>query len=373
MKIGVDGRFIRREQTGNGVFTQLFLEGLARLDSQNDYTVYLLEDIPFIDQDNFLLKQMPAPHANPYLRFIATFPLELFRHPVDIFHAIYTVPLLPGKRSVRTVLSLVEFAWFTNPEEFPASSLFLRQIRIMTRQSIRRADRIITPTQLGRNQLLDYFDLPRERVEVVPFGVNEKFIEPCDPEQVDRVRKKYAIARDYILTVSDLHPRKNLARLIDAFTWLKETRRIPHQLVIVGKARWQAQTIYGRASASSARDSIIFTGYAPFEDLRPLYRGASVFAFPSLDEGFGLPVHEAMASQVPVVTSDRGALPEVAGDAAVVVDPLSIEAIGTAIAQVLESPDFSEVLAKKGLEQIRGFSWKSSCGKLMSVYQDLDP
>ena len=131
MKIGVDGRFVRRNQTGNGVFTQLFLEGLARLDSRNEYTVYLLSDIPFIEQENFCLRRMPALHANPYLRFCATFPLELLRRPVDVFHAIYTLPLLPPRRSIRTVLSLIEFAWFTNPEEFPASSLFLRQVRLM--------------------------------------------------------------------------------------------------------------------------------------------------------------------------------------------------------------------------------------------------
>jgi glycosyltransferase involved in cell wall biosynthesis len=370
MRIGIDGRFIRQDQTGNGVFTQQLIEGLERLDTENEYTVYLLENIPFIRNDNFFLKRMPPPHANSYLRFLLTFPLELYRNRVDIFHAIYTVPL---KTFARVVLSLVEFSWFTNPRDFPASPLFLHQLRLMTRHSIHRADCIITPTRLGRDQLRGYFDLPVEKVEVVPFGFNERFLKPCPSEEIDRVKRKHSIARDYILSVGDLHPRKNLIRVIEAFNWLKETRRIPHHLVIVGKDFWRAQEIYKKASSCSARDSIIFTGYVPFEELHALYRGATLFVFPSLDEGFGLPVHEAMASCLPAIVSSRGALPEVAGEAAVVVDPLSIEEIGCAIYCLLESPTLREKLIKKGLEQIQNFSWEESCLKILRLYRELCP
>jgi glycosyltransferase involved in cell wall biosynthesis len=366
MKIGIDGRFIRRDQTGNGMFTQLLLEGLARLDTENDYTVYLLENTSFLKKDNFFLKQMPSLHANSHLRFFLTFPLELYRNRVDIFHALYTVPL---KTFARVVLSLVEFSWFTNPDDFPASRFFLQQIRLMTRQSIHRADHVITPTQIGKNLLLEYFNVPEQKVEVIPFGFNERFLETSPAEEINRTKQKYAIYQDYILSVGDLHPRKNLLRIIDAFNWLKETRKIPHQLVIVGKELWRAQEIFKKASSCSARDSIIFTGYVSFQELRALYQGASLFVFPSLDEGFGLPVHEAMASRLPTIVSDRGALPEVAGDAALVVDPLSIEEIGGAINRVLDSPTLRNTLISRGLEQIKSFSWEASCRKLLHLYQ----
>lgn len=366
MKIGFDGRFIRQGQTGNGVFTQLLLEGLARLDDENEYSVYLLKDNPFIQKDNFRLKRMPSLHANSHLRFLLTFPLELCRNPVDVFHAIYTVPL---RTSARVVLSMVEISWFTNPEEFPASRLFLSQVRLMTRHSIRRANHIITPTKYGRDQILEYFNLPEKKVEVIPFGFNESFLEPCDPEEIERIKRKHGITGNYILAVGDLHPRKNLVRLIEAFDWLKETKRIPHQLVLVGKELWRADEIHRKASSCSARESIVFSGYIPLEELRALYQGAILFAFPSLDEGFGLPVHEAMASRLPVIVSHRGALPEVAGDAALVVDPLSIEEIGHAIFRVLDSPTLREELIAKGLKQIRQFSWEDSCGKLLRLYQ----
>ena len=371
MKIGFDGRFIRPGQSGNGVFTQLLIEGLAGMDSENEYTVYLLENMPFIQKHNFYLKRMHTFHANSHLRFFITFPFELFRNPVDIFHAIYTIPLLPLKNSVRTVLSMVEFAWFTNPDDFPASPLFKYQIRLMTRQSIHRADRIITPTRLGRDKLIEFFDLPAEKVVTIPFGLNQRFLKRCDPENIDLVKSDCGIKCDYILAVGDLHPRKNLVRLIDAFIQLKETQKIPHQLIIVGKELWKADEIRRKAQLSLWRDSIVFTGYLPFENVRALYQGATLFAFPSLGEGFGLPVHEAMASRIPVMVSNRGALPEVAGDAALVVDPLNVEEIANAMLRILESTTLREKLIKKGLEQIQEFSWEKSCRKTLRLYQDL--
>lgn len=368
MRIGFDGRFIRQNQSGNGVFTQLFLEGLARLDDENEYTVYLLEDSHFIKKDNFLLKRMPSLHSNPHLRFFLTFPLELSRNPVDIFQAVYTVP---AKTSALTVLYIVEFGWLTNPKDFPAHWLFKFERRLSTRHSIRRADRIITPTQLCKDQLLEHFNLPGEKIEVIPFGINESFLHRCDQDEIGRVKQKFAIPGDYLLTVGDLHPRKNIARLIRAFIWLKETRRIPHHLVLVGKELWKSEKILQQAASSSARDSIIFTGYVTHEELRALYQGATLFAFPSLDEGFGIPVHEAMASRLPVIVSDRGSLPEIAGEAAVVVDPLNMEEMGNAIFQVLDSSTLREDLIRKGLENIKKYSWEASCRKMLGLYRNL--
>lgn len=371
MKIGFDGRFIRKGQTGNGMATQQLLQGLADIDNENEYVIYLLDDEHFIPQDNFSLKRMPSLHANSQMRFLFTFPVELFRNPVDIFHSIWTVPFIPYRTPTKIVLTLIEISWFVNPDNLPVSPLFLAQVRMTTRYSIWRANRIISPTNFVRDQMVDYLNLPEEKIEVIPFGVNENFLKPCSTEAAEKTKSKFGINAPYILSVGDLHPRKNQSRLIEAFNWLKETRNIPHQLVLVGKELYQAEEICGRASASSARDSIILTGYVTFDELRALYQGASVFAFPSLDEGFGLPVHEAMASRLPVVTSNRGALPEVAGNAAILVDPLDIEDIGSAILRIIDSPSLKEELVCRGLEQIKAFSWKDSCKKVLKLYNEI--
>ena len=371
MRIGFDGRFIKRLQTGNGMSTQQLLQGMADIDNENEYIIYLLENSHFIQKSDFCLKHMSPLHANSHLRFMFTFPMELLRNPVDIFHALYTVPFLPFKTSMRIILTLVEFSWFINPADFPASRLFMAQVRMTTRYSIWRADRIISPTIFMKEQMMNCLDLPAEKIEVIPWGVNEDFLIPCSEEEIKNTKQKFGITGPYIFSVGDLHPRKNLSRLIGAFDWLKDTRRIPHQLVLAGKALYKAEEIYRRASSSSAGDSIIFTGYVTFEELRALYQGASVFAFPSLDEGFGLPVHEAMASRLPVIASNRGTLPEVAGDAALFVDPLNIEDIGSAIFRVIDSSTLREELIQKGLEQIKIFSWKDSCKKIMHIYNEL--
>lgn len=368
MRIGFDGRFIQGRQSGDGVFSQQLLKGLSRLDHENEYTIYLTEDNPFIKKNNFHLKKMPSIHASSQLRFLFSFPWELTRNPVDLFHAIHTVPLMSPDR---VILHLVEFGWITNPEEFPASRFFLAQLKPIIHHSVRRASIIITATHIWKDKLLNYFDIPGAKVEVIPHGFNKGFLERCDPAAINRIKQKHGITEQYILNAGDLHPRKNIIRLIEAFSWLKETKRIPHQLVLVGKALYQAEEIYRKASSCSARNSIIFTGYIPFEELKALYQGAAVFAFPSLQEGFGLPVHEAMASRIPVVVSNRGALPEVAGDAALVVDPLSIEDIGSAIYRVLDDAGLREELIEKGLKQIQGYSWVESCRKLLNLYNSL--
>lgn len=369
MKIGLDGHYLTHGQpSGMGVLSQKMIEGLANVDNENEYTIYVLEDKPFIQKNNFYLKQMSSIHSISYLRYFLTFPVELYLKPVDIFHAIYTVPLWT---SCRVILTAIETSIFTNPDEFPASRLFQSQVRTVYRRSIKRANRIITPTRIGKERLLSYFDLPEEIVEVIPFGFNESFLKRCDPNYIDGVRRKYNITGDYIISVGDLHPRKNLARLIDAFNWLKESRKIPHQLVLVGKNLWRADEIRSKASSCSAGDSMVFTGYVTLDELRALYQGATLFAFPSLDEGFGLPVHEAMASRVPVIVSNRGALPEVGGDAALVVDPLSVDDIGQTILKVLEKPSLQEELIKRGSEQIKGFFWSESCRKTLDLYKEL--
>lgn len=365
MKIGFDGRFIRRGHSGDGVFSRQMLRGLARLDTANSYTVYLLEDDPFIPQDNFHFKLMPRLHRNSYFRFLLGFPVELSRNPVDIFHAVHTVPLRTG---ARVVLHLVEFGWILNPGDFPASRFFLSQLKHITRRSVRMADRIITATGYWKDRILEHFGVPEEKVVVIPHGIDERFLERCSSDEIDGVKRAFGIEGEYILSVGDLHPRKNLVRLIGAFDWMKSTRGIPHKLVIAGKALYEAGQIYERAAACRAKDDIVFIGYIGFEHLRALYQGAAVFAFPSLDEGFGLPVHEAMASRLPVVISDRGSLPEISGGAAATADPLDIESIGSAVLRIIEDPLERQRLVEKGLDQIKRFTWNDSCKQILDLY-----
>ncbi len=267
MKIGFDGRFIGEGQTGNGVFSQKLLEGLARVDDENRYTVYMLEDVPFVRQHNFSLKGMPSIHASPFIRFLATFPFELSRHKVDLFHGIYSVPLVtPAK----VVLTQVELYWLTDPEMFVGPRHFRNLFGLMTRHSIRRADMIITPTQFIRSRLLDFFPVPEERVRIIPFGYNELFNRRAGPDEIKSVKEKYGIEEDYLLTVANLHPRKNIHRLVEAFHRVRQSRKVPHKLVVVGSLvpyrNWRFEEVLNKVERYRAKGDIIAPGYVPLED-----------------------------------------------------------------------------------------------------------
>lgn len=371
MRIGFDGHFITGRATGNGVSTQLLLEALSQVDSENDYIIYVLQDSLRLRNQNFQPKMMRALHSFSHMRFLFTFPCELYRHPVDIFHATFTVPLLPDTTSTKIVLTLPEIPWFTDPDNFPASRFVSAQLRLTTRYSMAKADRIVTLTEFMKRQIVSYFNIAQEKVEVIPWGVNEIYFDRMSSAQIESVKNRFAIDRPYILCVGDLHPRKNQVGLIRAYTRLRERYNMPHQLVLVGKPLHRAREIYACAEGSSSRSFIKLLGYVEANDLRALYQGASIFAFPSLHEGFGLPVHEAMASAVPVITSGRDALPEIAGDAALFVDPLDVDDIAATTLRLIEDTSLRGRQIEKGLAQARRFSWTESGKKVVAVYRDV--
>jgi glycosyltransferase involved in cell wall biosynthesis len=320
---------------------------------------------------NFQMKVMHTLHANPQMRFFLTFPMELLLHPVDIFHATFTVPFLPNRLRPKIVLTVPEIPWFTDPESFPGSSIFSAQMRLAVRYSISKANRIMTQTHFMKKQLTSYFDLSERKIEVIPWGVDEAYFERLSEARIKTVTNRLSITRPYILCVGDLHPRKNQIALIRAYTKLREQHNIPHYLVLVGRPLYKAHEVYASADSTSSRNRIKLPGYVDSEDLRALYQGASLFVFPSLHEGFGLPVHEAMASGIPVVTSTRDALPEVAGDAALLVDPLDIESIASSVLRVIEDISLRNRLTEKGLAQARRFSWQDSGRKVVATYQQV--
>jgi glycosyltransferase involved in cell wall biosynthesis len=368
MKIGYDGRFITKDASGNGVFTCCLLEHLVRLDERNQYVIYFTYENSLQARENLRLRKMSRLHRSPHLRFLLTFPLELSRCPVDVFHAFYTVPIrVPAK----VVLTLVEFFWFAHPERLPFSKLLLSQARLTTKHAVTRADIVIVPTYFVHDHLLDYFNLPEEKVAVIPLGLNEYFLQEPTPEEIMEVKAKYKLDRRYILTVGDLHKRKNFEALVDIFNRLKEKEGLAHRLIIVGKPLKGSQTLLCKIATSKFCKDILVTGYIPISHLRILYGLADLFVLPSLDEGFGLTTHEAMACRTPVVCSNRGALPEVVGDAAILFDPSGGEEMEQAILRVLGDLDLREGLIRRGLERIKHFSWEKIAKETLRIYGQL--
>lgn len=234
---------------------------------------------------------------------------------------------------------------------------------------IRRLDFVLTISESSRNDIIHYAGVPAERVVSIPLGVDlERFHPGGVTAENEKKLEACGIRKPYLFYVSRLeHPGKNHVRLIEAFTQIKQRRRIPHQLVLVG-SRWsRADEIYRAAEKSAARSDILFTGFFPQDLIPDLFRSAALLIFPSLYEGFGLPVLEAMASGTPVACSNLSSLPEVTGDAGVLFDAYNIDDMSQKIESILLDRDMQQSLVEKGLQRSREFTWRSTAKRTLEV------
>jgi glycosyltransferase involved in cell wall biosynthesis len=233
--------------------------------------------------------------------------------------------------------------------------------------AINKAASIVTVSESARRDLLRLHGVPADRVAVVHEAAGPGFRPIDDRAELDCVRARYGLPDRFVLYVGTIEPRKNLARLVDAFAAAR-ARGIPHHLVCVGPYGWSSRDLSGRIERLGLRDSVHFTGYAKFDDLPAVYNLADFFVFPSLYEGFGLPVVEAMACGVPVITSNTSSLGEIAADAAHTIDPADTDALADAITRLATDAEWRRELARRGLQRSRTFSWTQTAKEMLAVY-----
>ncbi len=234
---------------------------------------------------------------------------------------------------------------------------------------IRRLDQILTVSESSKRDIVEYAQVPENRVTVVPLAAEpETYYPRPKPECAERIGRKYGVTKPYIFFISRIeHPGKNHYRLIRAFARLKSEKKIPHQLVLAGSDWGRADIVHRAAEDSGCAEDIIFTGYTPGCDLPDFYCGADAFLFPSLYEGFGLPVLEAMTCGVPVACSNVSSIPEIAGDAALQFDPYDEEAIADAMFRLLEDESLREDCIQKGWKRSGLYSWEITARKTLDV------
>jgi len=236
----------------------------------------------------------------------------------------------------------------------------------------RRLTRVIAVSESTRCDVTNYAHVPRERVDVVMHGVDGAVYHPRDAAQTRaRVSEMFGVKAPYLLYISRLeHPGKNHVRLIEAFVRLKYREDAPHRLVLVGSDWSRAAEVHAAATQSPAARDIVFTGFAPGDELPYLYAGADAFVFPSLYEGFGMPILEALACGVPVVCANNSSLPEVAGDAAILFDPYSVEEMANAMARLIRDSALRDDLVRKGLARAAGFTWAATARQTLAVLHE---
>ncbi len=284
---------------------------------------------------------------------------------IDLFHApAFAMPPAGARRHLFTVHDLTVLS---HPECHTVDN------RVRTLASIAealvRGAAIIAVSEATRREALRLLALPSEDVEVLPPIVSPIFVAHGDACADERVARSRGVDGAYVLAVASLEPRKNIGRVLEAWTLLPEELRQTHQLVVVAADEWLQAKVRRRLDAMSRTRSVVSVGHLPAVELAALYRRARVFVFPSLAEGFGLPVVEAMACGAPVVTSNRSSLPEVAGDAAVLVDPEDPDEIAAVVREVLEDQGLRRGLRDRGFERARLYESSAILPRLLAIYQ----
>ena len=276
---------------------------------------------------------------------------------VSVFFNFIVPPHVRG----HVVTAVHDLTYLRYPETMKKSNL--EHLRRGISYSIDRSDKIITVSEFSKRELQELLGVPEEKIEIV-YNAPSLIEESADYADV---RRKFKISREYILFVGTIEPRKNIERLLRAFDILKSKYHIPHQLILAGGKGWKDKSILQTAQSIRYADDVVFTGYVSSAEKNTLYQRASVFVFPSVYEGFGIPPLEAMCHGCPVVCADAASLPEVVGDAAKLVNPLDVESIADGIFRVLSNDKYKQELVERGYGQAKKFSWEASAHQLIRI------
>lgn len=372
LRIAIDYTAAVNQSDGIGRFVRNQVEALIRIDRDNDYV--LLHAAPNLGRSvlaptgpNVISRELRFRERTMNLiwqRLQLPVPADLATGPIDIFHAPNFV--LPPLRHAASILTVHDLAFLIRPE--CADHRLRAYLEHAVPRATQRADLIVTDSENTRNDVICLLDVDADRVFVVPGGVSPAF-HPAPSDQVEAVRQKHALERPYILAVGVIEPRKNLPRLIDAFTRFKFRTGAPHQLIIAGGRGWLSDETYRRAARSPYAQDVRFMGRFPDDELSALYTGAEVFVYPSLYEGFGLPVLEAMACGVPVICSNSSSLPEIATGAAELITPDDSETIAVALDAVCADVERRDELRELGRARAAEYTWERSAQRLLDVYE----
>ncbi len=307
------------------------------------------------------------PTHRPPVRILweqAVQPLLLRRLKPDIYHGLgFTLPLVGPWKSVVTVYDL---SFLRFPQAFrPWKRLYLS---IFARAGARKADRVIAISEHTKRDVERFWHVSEDRISVAYGGVSPRF-KPLPKEEVERFRRQRGFPAQFLLYLGTLEPRKNLSRLVDAYAgaWKRDSSLPP--LMIAGARGWYYGDIFARVQALDLEDRIFFPGFVPEDELALWYNAAEMFVYPSLYEGFGLPVLEAMACGRPVITSNAASLPEVVGDAGITVPPDDTDALSDAILALWHDPERRKALGERALRRAEKFSWTETARSTVNAYK----
>lgn len=365
MRIAIDASpAAKRPRTGTELYTLQLILSLAELDTKNDYTLFLNDRVP---QEFALLPATfrPRPIPQRWLWAQTRLSRELRRHSPDVFFT--PANIIPFLHPPRCVTTVHDVAFYYFPECY---SPFVRwYLHLTTRFALHHASKVITVSEATKDDLLQIYHAEPSRIEVIHSGGPTPGERSPSPDEIAATLGRYGIVRPYLLYLGRLEGKKNVARIVEAFFDLKE-KGIPHQLVLGGGPGVGFSEIKRLIASSAYGQDIVLTGYVGREK-EALYAGADVFVFPSLYEGFGFPILEAARHGTPVVTSCSSSLPEVAGQAALLVDAFAVGQIAEAILKLIHDQELRAQLVQRGYERLRHFDWAHTAAQVLKLLEEV--
>ncbi|MDA8189867.1 MAG: glycosyltransferase family 1 protein [Dehalococcoidales bacterium] len=371
MRVGIDARLLYYQQAGIATYITGLIRGLATMRRDEDFVVLQSrkDEKRVVNCKGFEVAQLWTPSHNRFEQF--SLPIELALLRLNLLHSPDFIP--PFHRRCKSVITVHDLAFLRYPHLLTKDSHgYYGQIS----QAVGSADGIIAVSSHTRNDLIDQLGVPAPKIRVIPEAADPAFQPIEDQRPIEEVRQRYQLPRKFVLFVGTIEPRKNLVTLISAFEKVvRGLERNPLErgslmkLVIAGREGWLCEDVFAAVSQLGLKEQVMFLGAVPQQDLPALYNAASLLAMPSLYEGFGLPVLEAMACGTPVIASRSSSIPEVAADAAILVDPLDIDGWAEALVGVLGDENLGGALREKGLARARGFSWERMATETLAFYK----
>ncbi len=377
MRIGIDLTAAVSQGGGIGRYTRELVHALVEIDQENEYRFFSAKPPPVLPVPNAVPMAAntvyhPAPLSERWLyrlwhRLQVPLPVQLFTGRLDLFHSPdFVLPPVNGR--IPTLLTIHDLSFLKYPETFPPQLVGF--LKLVVPRSIERATHIVADSEATKHDLSELWHVPSDKVTVLYSGVNERFQPITDVKKITAVRAKYNLGdAPYVLSVGTIQPRKNYQMLIQAFK--KVAQQHPHSLIISGGKGWLYDDMMAEIDKQELNGRVRFIGFVDDADLPTLYSAATLFAFPSLYEGFGLPLLEAMGCGVPVITSNASSLPEVVGETAVQLSPHHPQQWTNALLELIDDPTRRTQLVAQGFRQVRQFSWTRAAYQLLSLYQTL--
>lgn len=386
MRIGIDARTIlspeKGDAIGSGHYTYQLIRHLLRIDQENEYVLFFdfrvrEKDIKKFTKPNVKIKFYPFSDYKKYLpgmynEILGTATLQ--RENLDVLHTTSQTSRIPSAYKGKTIVTFNDMIMFYAPQYLP-------QVKRMREKTIakmmaKKATKIIAGSNSLKKELEKYLAVPSEKVDVIYSGLDKRFFdEPSIDSQ--KIVDRLGITKKYILFLGTIEPSKNITRLLQAFAKLKSEKRengnskFDFQLVLAGKKGWLADEYKQIIKDLGISKDVIFTGYIVGEELVPLFKKSEFFIMPSLYEGFGMTVLEAFATKTPSIISKVSSLPEIAGEGARFINPLSVDEILSAMKEFAENKDSRESYAEKAYETAKKFDWDETAKKTLEVYTSL--